>query len=107
MAHLCPNGKGRHQVCQEPLAQLHCDHHQLMTVNRMGPSCPCCGAWITRVVLTKRDADEKFQVRRRWCEFCDHRFYTVQANEVVAEDIKWRGSSKGTVPIVSNMSTLD
>jgi len=54
-----------------------------MTVNRMGPSCPCCGAWITRVVLTKRDADEKFQVRRRWCEFCDHRFYTVQANEVV------------------------
>jgi len=47
------------------------------------PTCPDCGAFLTKVVLTKKvvlkEKDEQdLIVRRRQCLICTHRFYTAQ-----------------------------
>ena len=41
------------------------------------PACPDCGAYLTRVVCTRKD-DKQVTVRRRQCLICTHRFYTTQ-----------------------------
>ena len=51
-----------------------------MPFNTVGTPCPNCGSLITRVVNTTRSIDGQI-VRRRWCEFCDHRYYTAQTAE--------------------------
>ena len=45
--------------------------------NSSPPECPECGAYLTRVVCTKKD-DKQVTVRRRQCLMCTHRFYTTQ-----------------------------
>lgn len=72
-----------------------------MVVNALGPSCPSCGAWITKVTLTKLSSECDYVVRRRHCEFCDHRFYSRQQREEVV-DIKWKTDARGksTIPKV-------
>jgi transcriptional regulator NrdR family protein len=61
-------------------------------LNRLGPSCPNCGAWFTSVVLTKNAIGGE-RIRRRHCKHCDHRFYTEQNQERVLEpwQIAWSG----------------
>jgi transcriptional regulator NrdR family protein len=64
----------------------------------MSPDCPNCGAWITKVILTKFDSEVTSVVRRRHCQYCDHRFYTRQAHEEIV-DVKWvQGTKKQTIP---------
>tara|TARA_R100001082_G_scaffold94712_1_gene61714 strand:+ start:13188 stop:13448 length:261 start_codon:yes stop_codon:yes gene_type:complete len=47
--------------------------------NSPPPACPDCGAFLSRVILTKKDAkDIDLTVRRRQCLICSHRFYTTQ-----------------------------
>lgn len=70
-----------------------------MPLNVLSPKCPKCGTLITRVVLTKRDLRQENLVRRRHCECCDHRFYTAQPIERMAE-IKWTGAGKESLPMV-------
>ena len=61
-----------------------------MPFNTVGTPCPNCGSLITRVVNTTRSTDGKI-VRRRWCKFCDHRYYTAQITERVVPDtsVEW------------------
>ena len=59
------------------------------------PACPECGAYLTRVVCTKKD-DNQVTVRRRQCLMCMHRFYTTQElapPELPVESgrVKWVG----------------
>ena len=68
-----------------------------MPLNQMSPDCPNCGAWITKVIMTKLDNDCEYVVRRRHCDFCDYSFYSRQAREEVVE-VKWVPCRKGTVP---------
>lgn len=73
-----------------------------MPLNQMTPDCPGCGAWITKVILTKFDNECENVVRRRHCEYCGHRFYTQQRHEELVE-IKWKQTSEGsraTIPRV-------
>ena len=73
-----------------------------MPLNQMTPDCPGCGAWITKVILTKFDNECENVVRRRHCEYCGHRFYTKQHHEELVE-IKWTQNGKGgkhTIPRV-------
>ena len=67
--------------------------------NAQGPTCPGCGAWITKVVLTKQDSECQNIIRRRHCEYCDHRFYTSQSLEQLV-DVKWTMGLKQTIPKV-------
>lgn len=71
-----------------------------MSLNAMAPDCPSCGAWITKVVMTKLENECEAVIRRRHCEYCDHRFYTRQLLEEIV-DVKWvPGLKKGTIPKV-------
>lgn len=72
-----------------------------MGLTATGPDCPACGAWITKVVMTKADFSCDELIRRRHCNFCDHRFYTRQVREEIV-DVKWVPVAKGkpTVPKV-------
>lgn len=77
-----------------------------MPFNAQGPECPGCGAWITKVVLTTMESECKHVVRRRHCEYCDHRFYTVQEIERLAE-VKWvSGVKKRTIPEITKVKAL-
>ncbi len=63
--------------------------------NSPPPECPECGAYLTRVVCTKKD-DKELTVRRRQCLMCTHRFYTTQElapPEIPVESgrVKWVG----------------
>lgn len=69
-----------------------------MPLNQMSPDCPSCGAWITKVVLTKFDDEYEHVVRRRHCEYCDHRFYSRQPREELV-DVKWVAGLKGKATI--------
>lgn len=57
--------------------------------------CPQCGGRATYVVCTFRTEAEQL-VRRRRCQFCDHRWYTVQDPEQTLSqyNIKWTGRSR-------------
>ena len=44
------------------------------------PPCPECGSKLSRVVLGKEGQGGE-QLRRRHCEICDHRWYTIQPAE--------------------------
>lgn len=72
-----------------------------MGLTATGPDCPVCGAWITKVVLTKANVDCDEVIRRRHCNYCDHRFYTRQVMEEIV-DVKWVPGAKGksTIPKV-------
>lgn len=74
-----------------------------MPLNQMTPDCPGCGAWITKVVLTKFDDECQHVVRRRHCEYCGHRFYTKQYHETLV-DVKWSSGKNGkyTIPKIIN-----
>ena len=74
-----------------------------MPLNQMTPDCPGCGAWVTKVIMTKFDNECEHVVRRRHCEYCGERFYTKQRHEVLVE-IKWKPDAKGgkyTIPRVT------
>ena len=63
--------------------------------NSSPPECPECGAYLTRVVCTKKD-DKQVTVRRRQCLMCTHRFYTTQElapPEIPVEKgrVRWTG----------------
>jgi transcriptional regulator NrdR family protein len=75
-----------------------------MPLNQMTPDCPNCGAWITKVILTKFDDECANVVRRRHCEYCGHRFYTKQHHEELVE-VKWVNGKKGkaTIPRVTKV----
>lgn len=78
-----------------------------MPLNQMTPDCPGCGAWITKVILTKFDDECQHVVRRRHCEYCGHRFYTKQFHETVV-DVKWSSGKggKSTIPkVVKDLPT--
>jgi transcriptional regulator NrdR family protein len=70
-----------------------------MGLSATGPNCPSCGAWITKVILSKLDDECSYIIRRRHCQYCDHRFYSRQATEELV-DIKWVSGAKGsgTIP---------
>lgn len=65
-----------------------------MVVNAHSPACPKCGAWITKVVMTKFEDESTHIIRRRHCEFCGEKFYSAQPVERIAE-IKWTTGLKG------------
>lgn len=67
-----------------------------MGINMTGPPCPECNALITQVVVTKQNRSKGETIRRRRCEFCGHRFYTLQPNEQIVTNVVWRGR----VPVV-------
>lgn len=75
-----------------------------MPLNQMTPDCPGCGAWITKVILTRFDDECENVVRRRHCEYCGHRFYTKQAHEELVE-VQWVAgvSGKATIPKVTKV----
>lgn len=80
------------------------NHYRLieMPLNQMTPDCPKCGAWITKVIMTKFDDECQYVVRRRHCEFCDHRFYSRQSHEELVE-VKWVACRKGSIPKVTKV----
>lgn len=61
-----------------------------MPINQIGLPCPNCDSRTTRVVNTTRSTEGQL-VRRRHCEFCDHRFYTLQNCETFlpAQQLQW------------------
>jgi transcriptional regulator NrdR family protein len=63
-----------------------------MSVNRIGPPCPECGSLTTDVISTCRNETQEF-LRRRKCPICEHRFSTVQRNEVVVKENVWPNRS--------------
>lgn len=77
-----------------------------MGLNANAPECPGCGAWITKVIYTGLESESKHLVRRRHCEYCDHRFYTSQEIERIAE-VRWvPGASKRTIPEITKIKPL-
>jgi len=52
--------------------------------------CPKCSKLRTKVICTKRSKDG-ITIRRRHCQKCDHRWYTIQYPEVVVKngEVKW------------------
>ena len=65
-----------------------------MVLNAHSPACPGCGAWITKVVMTKFEDESTHIIRRRRCEFCGEKFYSAQPVEHIAE-IKLTTGLKG------------
>ena len=77
-----------------------------MGVNALGPECPNCGAWVTRVIYTGMESECTHVIRRRHCQYCDHRFYSAQEIERLAE-VKWvPGRKKQTIPEITKVSPL-
>lgn len=72
-----------------------------MGLSATGPDCPSCGAWITKVILTRANTTCDELIRRRHCHYCDHRFYTRQVREEIV-DVKWvpGANGKSTIPKV-------
>lgn len=56
----------------------------LMPLNRASQPCPKCNALITRIRRTYRSDGGDF-LRYRECEFCGHRYKTIQFAEFIAE----------------------
>ena len=71
-------------------------------------TCPKCGSVLIKVVLTRIDPNG-FKIRRRWCRLCDHRYYTVQGQEVVISkyDLKWSGSRRFNTEVLSFKGDLE
>ena len=59
-------------------------------MNQTWGECPKCTIAKTNVVCTKRAPDGVI-VRRRKCNACDHRWYTVQYPEIAVSnaEIRW------------------
>lgn len=57
--------------------------------------CPMCQGTSTRVVATKH-TDQGLLVRRRCCEDCDHRWYTLQTPEEVLSPYRIKWTRRGT-----------
>lgn len=72
-----------------------------MPLNANSPDCPKCGAWITKVILTKLESEAEHVIRRRHCEYCGHRFYTRQTTEELV-NVRWVKADRGrnTIPEV-------
>jgi transcriptional regulator NrdR family protein len=60
--------------------------------------CPNCGSFRTYVVLSQQLEDKRI-VRRRRCDACKNRWYTLQWPEVAISkyDIIWEGKKIGGV----------
>jgi hypothetical protein len=56
------------------------------------PACPNCESRLNSVVLVRR-LEEGEHLRRRVCETCEHRWYSLQAQEQVVSShlIRWQG----------------
>lgn len=65
-------------------------------------NCPECGCVRTKVVLTRVDPNG-FKIRRRRCLGCDHRYYSIQAEETLISkyDLEWRGSNRRHTEMVT------
>jgi transcriptional regulator NrdR family protein len=59
--------------------------------------CPECGSRRTHVVVTRQSRDYLHTLRRRHCNSCDHRWYTLQDAEriVTGADFTWVGRDTG------------
>ena len=61
------------------------------------PPCPECGSRRIHVVITRSSRDNRHILRRRHCNSCDHRWYTLQDAEriVTSADFTWVGRDNG------------
>ena len=65
------------------------------------PACPECRSRLSRVVLGK-EAEDGGQLRRRHCEICDHRWYTIQpAEQEIPKSQVFFGKTGGRVMIAT------
>lgn len=55
--------------------------------------CPSCGADSTRVLVSRKDTDLS-RMRRRFCEACDLRFFTVEV-QVPDAGVQWVPRPRG------------
>lgn len=58
-------------------------------------ACPKCESARVRVVLTRPTRDYLHILRRRHCQSCDHRWYTLQDAErqIASSDFTWLSSA--------------
>ncbi len=63
------------------------------TMKHQTQKCPDCNGLAARVVCTKTGEDGVV-IRRRRCDICNHRWYTVQYPEAVVKgrEVKWKNS---------------
>ena len=71
-------------------------------------NCPACGCVRVKVVMTRIDPNG-FKIRRRRCEKCDHRYYTIQGQETLISkyDLKWSGSRRSNTETVTFIGDLE
>lgn len=72
-------------------------------------ACPECASQRVRVILTRPTRDYLHILRRRHCQSCDHRWYTLQDSErpIADDDFKWVGrSGNGTGDFVLRKAAL-
>lgn len=56
--------------------------------------CPKCGSHRIRVSMTAYTGDAQI-VRRRWCDGCGERWYTLQAPETLLDKEAFRWTAQG------------
>ena len=56
--------------------------------------CPQCGSLVSRVILSRRAVVGKHVVRRRACNACTHRWYSIQPPEELVSkyQLVWKKS---------------
>lgn len=72
-------------------------------------ACPECGSQRVRVILTRPTRDYLHILRRRHCEACSHRWYTLQDAErpIAPTDFTWTSSAaRGNHDFVLHKSAL-
>ena len=64
-------------------------------------NCPECNSQRVYIVMTKPTQDSR-TLRRRRCDDCEHRWYTLQQPEEVicGSRIEWRNRRKAYMPVV-------
>lgn len=71
-------------------------------------ACPECSSQNGRVILTRPTRDYLHILRRRHCQSCDHRWYTLQDAErqIADDDFKWVGRSSNGGDFVLRKAAL-
>jgi transcriptional regulator NrdR family protein len=75
-------------------------------LNKASLPCPKCNALITKVTSSLRTASGDFY-RYRQCEFCGHRYKTVQLAEILAEPGEVRTIHEGHAAIINWKKVFD